>query len=95
MAETGKKGASEASVEPKNNPAPSPPGRSAESTENDTEESKNASVRVRTVFPHSSFTVQGVPTITDSGTMLTKTQLEKVEKLAPEYDVELDVEEVK
>ena len=84
MAETGKKATDRVAVSPVNDPAPEP-----------AEESPRASVRVRTEWPHSSFTVQGVPEITADGTMLTKTQLTEVEKLAPEYGVGIQVEEVK
>lgn len=97
MAETGKKTAPHASETPAN-PGPEVPGKTTENqvtaTTNETEESPRASHRVKVVFPHSSFSMEDVPTITADGTMLTKPQLAKAEKLAPEYGVELEVEDV-
>lgn len=58
-------------------------------------ESPSASLKVCTVFPHSSFAIEGLPVITAEGTMLTKTQLSEVEKKAAEYGVTLESEEVK
>jgi hypothetical protein len=60
------------------------------------QESPRASTRVKTVWPIGSFDVEGVPTITLDGTMLTKTQLQQVEKTAEVQsgDVALEVEDV-
>jgi hypothetical protein len=95
MAETGKKADPRVSVSPSNDPLPSGPSTVNEAERDDVDESKNASVLVKTQWPNSSFAVEGVPTITMEGTKLTKAQLTQVEKLAPEYGVELDVEDVK
>jgi hypothetical protein len=80
MAETGKK-AAEGSASPTNDPAPDIARRENE-TVNTPDESKNASVKVSTVFPYGSFTVEGVPVITREGTMLTKTQYAQAQKAA-------------
>jgi hypothetical protein len=57
------------------------------------DESKNASITVRTLWPHSSFIVEGAPEITDLGTKLTKSQFELVQRAAGPSGVE--IEEVK
>lgn len=94
MAETGKKTDPRASVPPVNDPLPNTPSTANEVQREEVDESKNASVLVKTQWPSSSFAVEGVPTITMEGTKLTKTQLAQVEKLAPEYGIALDVEDV-
>lgn len=94
MAETGKKAEPKAAVPPVNDPLPNTPSTANEVEREEVDESRNASVLVKTQWPSSSFAVEGVPTITMEGTRLTKTQLAQVEKLAPGYGVELDVEDV-
>lgn len=52
-------------------------------------------VRVKTAYPHNTFSVEGVPTIDTEGVVLTKDQANKAQELAPAYGVRLNVEEVK
>lgn len=54
------------------------------------DESAKASINVRTVWPSGSFTVEGVPVITATGTMLTKTQFEIAQKAAGPSGVQLE-----
>jgi hypothetical protein len=79
MAETGKKPVG--AVAPANDPAPDIARRENE-TVSTPDESKNASVKVATVFPYGTFTVEGIPVITREGTMLTKTQYAQAQKAA-------------
>lgn len=65
----------------------------APATVNTPDESSNASVKVKTVWPCGSFIVEGVPEITADGTKLTKSQFETAKKAAGPSGVEL--EEVK
>ena len=91
MAETGKK-ATEAVVP--SNPAPDIARRGDELPPTP-KESEDAELKVSTVWPDGSFTVEDVPVITVDGTMLTKPQFEKAEKAAEESGVRLTVEDVK
>jgi hypothetical protein len=92
MAETGKKAvnAEATSVDP----SPDIPRRDDELPQTP-EESKDAKHKVSTVWPDSSFTVEGVPVITADGTKLTKTQLKTAEEAAEASGVSLTVEDVK
>jgi hypothetical protein len=92
MAETGKKAVSAEATAV--DPSPDIPRRDDELPQTP-EESKDAKLRVSTVWPDSSFTVEGVPVITADGTRLTKTQYDKAEKAAEESGVSLTVEDVK
>lgn len=58
-------------------------------------ENQNASLLVKTSWPHASFTVPDLPEITSEGTHLTKGQLAIAEKAAELSEVGLHVEEVK
>lgn len=86
MAETGKKAVG--AVAPTNDPAPDIARREAE-TVNTPDESRNASVKVSTVWPYGSFTVEGVPVITREGTMLTRTQFAQAQKAAEASGISL------
>jgi hypothetical protein len=69
---------------------------SSQSTDSPTKASKDSGyVRVRTRYPHSSFSVEGVPTIDTEGIIVTKEQSEKALSAAPAYGVKLAVEDVK
>lgn len=94
MAETGKKAAA-GSVPPVNDPAPDIARNDANVTPDTPDESRNASVLVRTAWPHTSFIVENVPEVTSEGTMLTKPQLAQVEKAAGPSGVVITSEEVK
>jgi len=90
MAETGKK-AAEGSAQPTTDPAPDIARNEGDqlATPN---ESRGASIVVKCSWPHSKFTVEGVPVVTSEGTRLTKPQLEEVQKAALASGVSLHVE---
>jgi hypothetical protein len=83
MAETGKK------------PDPKVTENSGSTSEAKAVPAKDEYVRVRTTYPHATFSVEGVPTIDTEGVVLTKEQADKAKELAPTYGVRLNVEEVK
>lgn len=93
MAETGKKASPEVSVSPTTDPNPDIARRDGERLETP-DESRSASVLVKTVWPHGRFTVEGVPEVTSEGTKLTKTQLEQVRKAAARSGVGLEVKDL-
>jgi len=79
------------------NPATTEPSAmSSESNESTAAKaSPNASMRATLRWPYRSFDVSSdIPPITNEGTMLTKTQAEKVAEAAKASGVEVDIEEV-
>jgi hypothetical protein len=81
----------EEAATPTTAPAPAPSSTSAQVVANTGTETKSGGAVVKTLWPHGSFHIENIPTVTREGVELSGDQLERVKAAAKAQDVRIHV----